>query len=119
MCGNFRGSNIGQPVFAVEVDASVIDISNEKKEINISPVLTFDEMVREVAKENGIPIIQAQQELDSQMKVQDKHVQQEQHTEHYRNLSQSMLVIDPRCAFIARPVKVEILGLSKESYELK
>lgn len=53
------------------------------------------------------------------MKVQDKHVQQEQHTEHYRNLSQSMLVIDPRCAFIARPVKVEILGLSKESYELK
>ena len=97
-------SNIGQPVFAVEVDASVIDISNEKKEINISPVLTFDEMVREVAKENGIPIIQAQQE---------------QHTEHYRNLSQSMLVIDPRCAFIGRPVKVEILGLSKESYELK
>lgn len=39
-------SNIGQPVFAVEVDASLIDISNEKKEINISPVLTFDEMVR-------------------------------------------------------------------------
>ena len=48
------------------------------------------------------------------MKVQDKHVQQEQHTEHYRNLSQSMLVIDPRCAFIGRPVKVEILGLSKQ-----
>lgn len=56
-------NNIGQHVFTVEGDTSVIDILNKNKEINISPILTFDEMVREVAKENGIPIIQAQQEL--------------------------------------------------------
>ncbi|MFV5784401.1 hypothetical protein ACHLJU_10810, partial [Pediococcus acidilactici] len=50
-------------MFTVDGDTSVIDILNKNKEINISPVLTFDEMVREVAKENGISIIQAQQEL--------------------------------------------------------
>jgi hypothetical protein len=82
-------SNIGQPVFAVEVDASVIDISNEKKEINISPVLTFDEMVREVAKENGIPIIQAQQELG----FTDESARQARTARAtYRTLSQSFTV---------------------------
>lgn len=44
-------------MFVVEVDVLVIDILNEKKEINISFVFIFDEMVWEVVKENGIFII--------------------------------------------------------------